>query len=123
VESSAAVADGKVFVGSSDLRTIYSFNAKNGNVRWALKIKNDSWSSPCYDGGTVYIGLASYADKADTQTGGAILAINAEDGNVKWKLECGSTPFIGGVVSSPTVYNNVVFYGSLDGKVYAVKNN
>jgi outer membrane protein assembly factor BamB len=123
VESSAAIANGKVFVGSSDLNTIYAFNAKNGNVNWALKIKNDSWSSPCYHKGIVYIGLASYANKADTLMGGAILAINASDGTEKWKVSCGITPFIGGVVSSPAVYNDVVFYGSLDGKVYAVKNN
>lgn len=122
VESSAAIADGKVYVGSSDLNTIFSFDAKTGNVNWVLKIHNDTWSSPCYDNGTIYIGLASYGSRADTLTGGGILAINAADGTEKWKIECGNSIFIGGVVSSPTVYNDVVFYGSLDGKVYAVEN-
>jgi len=122
VESSAAVVDGKVYVGSSDLRTVFSFDAKTGDVNWSLKIQNDSWSSPCFSSGTIFIGLASYGNRADTLTGGGILAINASDGAEKWKVGCGKSPFIGGVVSSPTVGNDVVFYGSLDGKVYAVKN-
>jgi outer membrane protein assembly factor BamB len=120
VESSAAVQDGKVYVGSSDLRKIFSFDSKSGNVNWILNVQNDSWSSPCYDNGTVYIGLASYGNRADTLTGGYILAINAPDGAEKWKIGCEPTAFIGGVVSSPAVYDDVVFYGSLDGKVYAV---
>jgi outer membrane protein assembly factor BamB len=121
VESSAAVADGKVYVGSSDLKLIYSFDAKKGNINWSLRVPGDTWSSPCIDNGNLYIGLAGYGSRADTLVGGAILAINASNGVEKWKVECGTSSFIGGVVSSPAVYNDVVFYGSLDGKVYAVK--
>jgi outer membrane protein assembly factor BamB len=120
VESSAAIADGKVYVGSSDLRKIFSFDAKSGNINWASKVSGDAWSSPCYDNGNIYIGLSSYGNRADTLTGGGILALNAADGVEKWKIDCGNSVFIGGVVSSPTVYNNVVYYGSLDGKIYAV---
>ena len=121
VELSALIVDGKVYVGSSDLKTVFSFDAKSGEVNWALKIQNDLWSSPCYSNGTIYIGLASYSTKADSLTGGGIMAINAENGVKNWEVDCGTSPFIGGVVSSPTVENDVVFYGSLDGKVYAVK--
>jgi eukaryotic-like serine/threonine-protein kinase len=121
VESSAAVVDGKVYVGSSDLKTVFSFDAKNGNVNWTLKVPGDTWSSPCVDNGTVFIGLASYGSRADTLTGGGILAVNSADGTIKWKVECGNSAFIGGVVSSPAVFKDVVYYGSLDGKIYAVK--
>jgi outer membrane protein assembly factor BamB len=121
VESSAAVVDGKVYVGSSDLRTVFSFDAKSGNVNWALKVPGDTWSSPCFDNGTVFIGLASYGSRADTLTGGGILAINSTDGTIKWKVDCGNSLFMGGVVSSPLVFKDVVYYGSLDGKIYAVK--
>jgi outer membrane protein assembly factor BamB len=122
VESSAAVVDGKVYVGSSDLRKVFSFDAKSGHVNWELKVPGDTWSSPCYDDGTLYIGLAGYGGRADTLISGSILAVNAVNGEEKWKVDCGTSPFIGGIVSSPAVYDGIVFYGSLDGKIYAVKS-
>ncbi len=51
-----------------------------------------------------------------------VIKINTATGQINWKYECGTTPYIGGVVSSPEVFNNVIYYGSLDGKVYAVTN-
>lgn len=121
VESSAIVTDGVVYVGSSDLNMIYAFDAKSGAVKWSAKVENTSWSTPFYDDGVVYIGLASYKADVKELTGGGILAIDASTGKIKWKIECGRTSFIGGIVSSPIVEQNTVYYGSLDGNVYAVK--
>jgi eukaryotic-like serine/threonine-protein kinase len=124
VESSATVVNNSVYVGSSDLDVVYSFNAKTGAVIWACNVGGDTWSSPVYDNGTLYIGLASYWNNSMTSpAGGSILAIDASNGKINWKLNCGTSPYIGGVVSSPAVYNNVVFYGGLDGKVYAAFNS
>jgi outer membrane protein assembly factor BamB len=121
VESSAIVNDGVVYVGSSDLNMIYAFDAKNGAVKWSSKIENTSWSTPFYDDGVIYIGLASYKATANELAGGGILAVDASTGKTKWKIECGQTPFIGGIVSSPLVEKNTLYYGSLDGNIYAVK--
>jgi len=130
VYSSPLYDNGTIYIGSDDFN-LYSLDAetgkinwqfKTGDVNWSLKIQNDSWSSPCFSNGTIYIGLASYSNRADSLTGGGILAISADNGIKKWKIDCGTSPFIGGVVSSPTVYNDVGIYGSLDGKIYCVKS-
>jgi outer membrane protein assembly factor BamB len=124
VESSATFGNGFVYVGSSDDNNVYSFNAQTGVLNWTCHASGTTWSSPIYDNGTLFIGMASYSKYSMVQEqGGAILALNATNGKINWKLNCGKTPFIGGVVSSPAVINNVVYYGSLDSNVYAVVNN
>jgi outer membrane protein assembly factor BamB len=123
IESSATFANGFLYIGSSDDYTVFSFDTGLGVV-WKCGVPSDVWSSPVYDNGTLYIGMASYSQSSMTaKQGGAILAINAANGKINWQLNCGKTPFIGGIVSSPTVINNVVYYGSLDSNVYAVVNN
>ena len=120
VESSAAIEDGIVYVGSSDVDQVYALDASTGTIRWKCAVPGDTWSSPFYHAGMLYIGLASYGSTAASQNSGALLAIDAAAGQIKWRLNCGTTRFIGGVVSSPTVDGNMIYYGSLDGKVYAV---
>jgi outer membrane protein assembly factor BamB len=124
VESSATFANGFVYVGSSDDHDIYCFNAKTGVINWTCPVFGTTWSTPAYDNGTIYIGLASYSKSSMTaQQGGAMLALNAANGYINWRLNCGTSAFIGGVVSSPAVINNIVYYGSLDSNVYAVVNS
>jgi eukaryotic-like serine/threonine-protein kinase len=121
VESSAAIENGKVYVGSSDLFTVFAFDAATGNIIWCGPVPGDTWSSPFLKGGTLYIGLASYDHHSMTaQVGGALLAINAFTGRIKWRYNTGTSTFIGGVVSSPTVDKNLIYFGGLDGYVYAV---
>jgi outer membrane protein assembly factor BamB len=118
VESSAAISDGVVYVGSSDIHIVHALNASSGTVIWKRTVDGDPWSSPfCHDG-TVYIGTAT----ADTnQPGGALAAINESTGTLKWEFVTGvSSSYLGGVVSSPTVNDRTIFFGSCDGNVYAV---
>lgn len=122
VESSAAAFKNTIFVGSSDLCHVYAFNAKNGSIKWLLKLEGNTWSSPFFHNDVVYIGLAGYKMKMEDKAGGGLLAIDAKEGKILWEVNCGTTPFIGGIVSSPAVNDKMIFYGSLDGKVYAVKN-
>jgi outer membrane protein assembly factor BamB len=53
--------------------------------------------------------------------------VDAKSGEEVWKVRTGPAletvdpiRFDGGVVSSPTVVDGVVYFGSLDGKLYAV---
>jgi outer membrane protein assembly factor BamB len=121
VESSAAIANGIVYVGSSDLNQVHAFDAKTGTAVWTARVPGNTWSSPTCDNGTLYIGLGSYKGTMTASAGGGLLALDASNGNIRWSVDCGTSPFIGGVVSSPIVEHNLVYYGSLDGKVYAVK--
>ncbi|MFZ1081368.1 MAG: PQQ-binding-like beta-propeller repeat protein [Candidatus Kryptoniota bacterium] len=121
VESSAAIANGVVYVGSSDLDQFHALNAETGSVVWITNTPEDTWSSPVYYNGTIYVGLAAYSTTTPFQAGGGLLAIDAATGNIKWQCDCETiASYMGGVVSSPTVYDSKIYYGSLDGKVYAL---
>lgn len=119
VESSAAVANGMVYVGSSDWRRMNAIDAKTGELIWFLKTKGFPWCSPAVADGVVYIG----------GTGGFFYATDAATGRELWKLQTGDSlstvtyGVTGGIVSSPVVAENVVYFGSLDGKLYAVSTN
>jgi outer membrane protein assembly factor BamB len=122
VESSATIVNGVVYVGSSDMNRVFALDDSTGKVIWKGIVQGDTWSSPFYYHGTLYIGLAHYSTSGNGNAlfGGALLAIDASTGKSKWQFNCGSTSFIGGVVSSPSVNGHTIYYGSLDGKVYAV---
>ena len=121
VESSALIEHGTVYVGSSDLNSVLAFDAGTGELKWETKINGTAWSSPCYSNGDLFIGMAGYTINKNTKVGGALLIFDVANGKLKQQVNCGKTDFIGGVVSSPVIQNGIVYYGSLDGKVYAVK--
>jgi outer membrane protein assembly factor BamB len=117
VESSAAVSDDTVFVGSSDWFRLNALDRDTGELKWYFTTKGDPWSSPAVSEGVVYIGA----------TGGYLYAVDAASGRELWKMRTGPAlvtvdpvRFDGGVVSSPVVADGVVYFGSLDGNLYAV---
>jgi outer membrane protein assembly factor BamB len=55
VNSSPAVANGALYVGSVD-GAIYSLDVKTGTIRWRLHTNGPVVSSPIIDEDTIYIG-------------------------------------------------------------------
>ena len=103
VESSPAVADGMVFVGSYD-DNVYALNATTGMRIWNFTTGSSVFSSPAVADGMVFIG--SMDDK--------VYALNETTGVYIWNFTSGSS-----VYSSPAVANTMVFVGSYDDNVYA----
>ena len=102
VQSSPAVAEGYVFVGSRDSQ-VYCLNASNGEPVWKYPTGSEVWSSPAIYNGRVYVG-------ADD---GYVYCLNITTGMPLWKS------FIGGPVrSSPTVVDGYVYIGSGEQNVY-----
>ncbi len=115
VESSAAVVDGVVYVGSSDALRLFALDAATGATVWEYITNGYAWSSPAVTSHGVYIGsigvLHGYLHAVDRQTGQEL-----------WRIETGKALKYNyrGVVSSPAAANGVVYFGGLDGKLYAV---
>jgi outer membrane protein assembly factor BamB len=128
IYSSPAVADGVVFVGSNDGR-LYAVDADSGTVKWTFAAKARIASSPAVSGGTVYV------ESYDSH----LYAIDAASGQQKWRFATQgekrfAAPHIHGMLpetqalpdpfdfflSSPAVWNGLVYFGSGDGHVYAV---
>jgi len=128
VISSPAVVKGIVYFGSTD-SNLYAVDAATGALKW--KFATGSWvvSSPAVVGGIVYFG--SYDSN--------YYALDAATGQQKWKFQTGGERrYIGKhlhhlepaaepmpdpwdlFLSSPSVWNGAVYFGSSDGNVYAL---
>jgi len=121
VESSAAISGDTAFVGSSDFVHLFAVDLKSGQRKWGFKTAGYAWSSPAVVDGIVYIGNASVVKRHKESTP-HFYAVEAKTGQEIWRLKTGRTTgqFIQGVVSSPAVAGELVYFGALDGKVYAV---
>jgi outer membrane protein assembly factor BamB len=101
VESSPAVANGVVYVGSND-NNLYALNATTGANLWSY---TPVGSSPAVANGVVYVG----------SNDNNLYALNATTGAKVWNYTTG-----GSVYSSPAVANGVVYVGSQDHNLYAL---
>jgi outer membrane protein assembly factor BamB len=102
--SSPAVANGVVYVGSSDGK-LYALNASTGAFKWNYTTSNWIVSSPAVANGVVYVG--SYDHN--------LYALNASTGAFKWDYTTG-----GSIVSAPAVANGVAYVGSYDKNLYGL---
>jgi len=121
VESSAAIAGGTAYIGSSDFVHMFAVDLENGRRKWGFKTSGYAWSSPAVADGLVYIGNACVS-KRHKETAADFYAVEAKTGREMWRFRTGRTAdqFIQGVISSPAVDSGFVYFGSLDGKVYAI---
>jgi len=128
VISSPAVADGVVYVGSTD-HNLYAVDAASGTLKWKFPTKSRVMSSPAVAGGLVY--FESYD--------GNLYAVDAGTGKEKWHFATGgerrfaAKHLHGGMppsetmpdpfdvyLSSPAIADGVVYFGSGDTNVYAL---
>jgi outer membrane protein assembly factor BamB len=105
VDSSPAVANGAVYIGSPD-HNLYALDATTGKLLWKYGTGDAiSFSSPAVANGIVYVG-------SDDRT---LHAVDATSGKGLWKYVSG-----GKIKSSPLVDNGVVYVGSYDNNLYAL---
>jgi len=104
VESSPAVVDDRVYIGSSD-NNVYCLDATNGDELWNYPTDESVWSSPAVVNGKVYVG----------SNDNNVYCLNAEDGIKIWNYSTDDD-----VRSSPAVYNGKVYIGSSDTNVYCL---
>ena len=80
IESSAAIADSVVYVGSQT-GELHAVNLTDGKPRWKYKASADGIgeSSPAIAGGLVYVGDLS----------GVLHAVHADSGKVAWTFKTG----------------------------------
>jgi eukaryotic-like serine/threonine-protein kinase len=128
VYSSPAILKGTLYIGSTD-HHFYAVNLADGTLKWQIETASGITSSPAVENGVVY--FSSY--------NGRFYALETETGKLKWKFETegerryagthihGSQPAgekmpdpFDFFLSSPTVWDGKIFFGSGDGNVYAL---
>lgn len=146
VIGSPAVANGKVYFGTSDTALFYALDAKSGAQLFSLGFKGwPLFSSPALSGDRVYIGSHEgklFAIDLKTQKLAWTFATDGSkkngatytkpDGTTNYELAF--TDFfyddmvsgvqklmtVGAVLSSPVVAGDTVYFGSADGNLYAL---
>jgi outer membrane protein assembly factor BamB len=109
VKSSAAISDGKVYVGSDD-KSIYCIDLQNGSKVWSFPTQGEVESSPLVLDGTVYFGSSD----------GGLYALNAASGKTNWVSMTGDK-IMGGPNWFPAPQGggtNWIIAGSYDYKLY-----
>jgi outer membrane protein assembly factor BamB len=107
IDSSPAVADGRIIVGVSD-GTILALNSTTGEKLWLYDTgagSNSIWGGPAIDSGKVYIGTGDHN----------LYCLNEATGEVLWTYLAGDE-----IASSPLVSGNKVYFGAKDGKLYCL---
>lgn len=102
--ASPVVAEGKVFLATSD-RRVLALDAETGALVWESPVTGPVDTTPTVAGGLVYVGLR---DKR-------LLALDGQSGATVWTFWTG-----GPIFSSPVVKGGVVYVGSGDGYLYAL---
>jgi outer membrane protein assembly factor BamB len=104
VQSSPAVANGYVFVGSRDSQ-LFCLNASNGEDIWKFPFHMEVWSSPTVYNGAVYVGVDD----------GRLYCLNITTGIPIWG------PQIGRVVrSSPAIVDDRAYVGAWDQGIFCL---
>jgi eukaryotic-like serine/threonine-protein kinase len=126
VESSPALYNDQVLIGSSGSRMVVALHSDSGEVASAHFSVAFHWSTPMVLNDTVYIGGAGFSDPQN----GGLFALKLTDGKMSMTSDSRrilSIPDtleysgkISGVAGSPITEDGVIYFGALDGKLYAV---
>jgi outer membrane protein assembly factor BamB len=146
VITSPAVADGKVYFGTSDSSLYHVVEAATGKPVLKQQGKAYMFSSPAVTNDVVFIGVLNGTLEARDRTSGEVLwefQTDASKANAGWVLTADrrfnnsllfsdnwkEAPLlaqerqmsVGSIFSSPLVADGVVYFGSTDGYLYAIE--
>jgi outer membrane protein assembly factor BamB len=105
IESSAAIVQGAVYVGSMD-GSLYAIDLATGKLRWRYTTTGPiQESSPCVQNGLAYIG----------DLNGILHAVDTTTGKVRWTFKAKAE-----IKSSPNCSGKRVYFGSYDQNLYCL---
>jgi eukaryotic-like serine/threonine-protein kinase len=106
IESSAAIADGTVYVGTQK-GELLALDLGSGSLRWKYNAAKEGIgeSSPGVSNGIVYVG----------DLAGVLHAVSARDGHPLWTFKTGSE-----IKASPVIVGDRVLIGSYDQHLYCL---
>ncbi len=104
---SPTVFENSIIAGTYE--ELYSFDINTGNQNWNYRPSGSFETSPFLENGRIYIGVSKNGS-------GELICLNAANGQLIWKFDLENN-----TTSSPVVYDNVVYIGDWNKKLYAVK--
>jgi outer membrane protein assembly factor BamB len=124
VESSPRVVQGTLYVGSSDYANVFAIDASNGREIWRFDCGGSPWGMPAVSATRVFSGAVGSTDYFIDHRGG-FFSLDRATGKPVWKFPMAAIAgsFTNGVASSPLLARGNVYFGGLDGVLYAFTAN
>jgi outer membrane protein assembly factor BamB len=116
IELPPAIAYGTLFVVQQKGR-FFALDARSGRVRWAKNFARCAAATPAVDNGIVYGAFMQPFPCGGHPPGapGFVIAWDAKTGKQLWRFDAGA------VESSPVVVGRTLYFGSKDGRLYALQ--
>ena len=130
LNSSPTIAGDTVYFGNRN-GSLYAIDSQNGMERWRFKTPNSIPGSPLVVDGAVYFGnMEGHFFKIDAITGELIWELRIHElpkptdriGAIRESINA-TLDKRGGITSSPTLDDGIVYFGSRNGLFYAVDAN
>ncbi len=102
--SSAALADGRVYVGGRD-KMVHAIDARTGKAAWTFMTRARVDSSPAIAGGRLYVG----------SNDGKLYVLDTATGKSVQEFEAG-----GPINTSPAIAAGRLVFGTVDGKLFCL---
>jgi outer membrane protein assembly factor BamB len=125
VESTAAIFKSTLYIGSSDAARVSAIDPSNGRQLWTSDVGGSAWGEPVVANDRVLVGAVGVVNYMPPHQGGA-MALDRRTGHLLWRFAVeppngaatsGLVPF--GFAGSPAIGRRLVYFGGLDGRVYA----
>lgn len=119
VESTAVAHEGRMYVGSSDLRRVACYDPKDGALVWRTDVYGCPWARPLVTDDVVYacvVGSEPYPIRHE----GSVCALDRASGALKWRWPAPIAPgsFQNGFAGAPALDGSSLVAGALDGTIY-----
>ena len=124
VESSPVIYDGIIYIGSSDFRKVHAIDPENGKVISSTRVEAWAWSTPALSEKYLFIGCAGTMFRNDIMHT-SFYGINRQTGKISWQVRAAENAdvFVYGFASTPTIWQDWVFFGGIDGTIYGIKSD
>ena len=125
VESTAAIFKSSLYVGSSDAARVSAIDPSDGRRLWTTDVGGSAWGEPAVTNEQVLVGAVGVLNYMPPHQGGA-MALDRSTGRLLWRFPVAApsesdqshlTPY--GFAGSPALGARLVYFGCLDGRVYA----
>ena len=116
MESSPALVEGVLYIGSSDSRRVRAIDPADGHVLWATQVWGWTWGTPLVIGDMVYYATSGTAKYFITQQA-SLGALDRKTGALKWRkpVPLREASLFNGYASSLTFADGKIVAAGLDG--------
>jgi outer membrane protein assembly factor BamB len=132
VESSPVLVGDTIYIGSSGNQSVYVLDSRTGELLSRTPSRTFNLGTPLIVGDVIYVGgIVFYAEgtgSPDLRDRSGLIAYRISDRSTLteiWRMAIPTTLDPGGawsgLASSPVVAGGVIYFGALDGQVYAVQ--